>query len=49
MIETAKANGREPYNYLRRVLTNLPAAETADDIEAMLPFIPATTVQKIDQ
>ncbi|WP_274518449.1 transposase domain-containing protein [Congregibacter litoralis] len=38
MIETAKANGLEPYAYLRRVFTALPQAETVEEIEALLPW-----------
>ena len=38
LIETAKANGREPYEYLRKVFTELPAAESVEQIEALLPF-----------
>ena len=49
LIETAKANGREPYDYLRQVFTNLPAAATVDDIEVLLPFTPATTTQHSEQ
>ena len=37
LIETAKANGLEPYAYLRRVFTELPKADTVDAIEALLP------------
>ena len=37
LIETAKANGLEPYAYLRRVFTELPRAETVEAIEALLP------------
>ena len=37
LIETAKANGLEPYAYLRHVFTRLPAAQTVEDIEALLP------------
>jgi transposase len=37
LIETAKANGLEPYAYLRRVFTELPKAETVEAIEALLP------------
>ena len=36
--ETAKANGREPYAWLRHVLQRLPYAKTADDYEALLPW-----------
>ena len=38
LIETAKANGLEPYAYLRRVFTELPAAATAEHVEALLPW-----------
>ena len=37
LIETAKANGVEPYAYLRYLFTELPKAETVDAIEALLP------------
>ena len=37
IIETAKANGLEPYAYLRYLFAELPTAETVDDIEALLP------------
>jgi hypothetical protein len=37
LIETAKANGLEPYAYLRFLFTELPKAQTVDDIEALLP------------
>ncbi len=38
LIETAKANGLEPYAYLKTVFTELPNAGTVDDIEALLPI-----------
>jgi transposase len=37
LIETAKANGLEPYAYLRYVFTELPKADTVDAIEVLLP------------
>ena len=37
LIETAKANGLEPYAYLRHVFTELPKAQTVEAIEALLP------------
>ena len=37
LIETAKANSLDPYRYLRHVFTHLPAAETIDQFEALLP------------
>lgn len=38
VIETAKTNGHEPYAYLRRILRDLPAAKTVEDIDALLPW-----------
>jgi transposase len=37
LIETAKANGIEPYAYLRTMFTALPRATSVDEIEALLP------------
>lgn len=37
LIETAKANGIEPYQYLRDVFRKLPGAQTVEEIEALLP------------
>ena len=38
LIETVKANGLEPYHYLRHVFKELPKAESLEQIEALLPF-----------
>lgn len=38
LIETAKANGLEPYIYLKTIFTNLPQAESLEDIEELLPW-----------
>lgn len=38
LVETAKANGVDPYLWLLRVLTELPAAKTVDEIDALLPW-----------
>jgi len=38
LIETAKACGVEPYQYLRYIFCRLPLARTADDYEALLPW-----------
>ena len=38
MIETAKANGLDPYAWLRRVMRDLPTARTVEEIEALLPW-----------
>ena len=40
LIETAKANGIDPFVYLKTVFTELPKATTVEDIEALLP-VPA--------
>ena len=37
LIETAKANHLEPYQYLRHVFTELPKAGSIEAIEALLP------------
>lgn len=37
LIETAKANGIEPWAYLRHVFDALPRATSPDEIEALLP------------
>jgi transposase len=37
LIETAKANGLEPYAYLRVLFEKLPQATTVDEIESLLP------------
>lgn len=38
LIETAKANGQEPYAWLRHVLECLPQAKTVEALEALLPW-----------
>ena len=38
LIETAKANGLEPFTYLHHVLQHIGAASTVEDIEALLPW-----------
>jgi transposase len=38
LVQTAKANGLEPYAWLRRVIRELPAAKTVEDVEALLPW-----------
>jgi transposase len=37
LIETAKANGLEPWAYLQRIFTELPKAKTLEDVEELLP------------
>jgi transposase len=41
LIETAKANNLNPYEYLKRTFTKLPNIHSADDIENLLPWIAA--------
>jgi transposase len=38
LVQTAKANGLEPYTWLRRVLRDLPAAKSVDAVQALLPW-----------
>ena len=38
VVETAKANGVEPYTWLRGVLRDVPAAKTVEEVEALLPW-----------
>ena len=38
LIETAKANGLEPFAYLHHVLQHIGGANTVEDIEALLPW-----------
>ena len=37
LIETAKANGLEPYRYLKYLFEHLPKAMTSEEFEALLP------------
>ena len=50
LVETAKANGLEPYSYLRHIFENLPLAKADQDYKNLLPqyvdrkaFSPSTT------
>ncbi|MQT39109.1 IS66 family transposase [Pseudomonas helleri] len=38
LVETAKANGQEPYAWLRHALERLPMATSVEDYEALLPW-----------
>jgi transposase len=38
LIETAKLNKLNPYEYLRKVFTEIPSAQSLEDIEALLPW-----------
>lgn len=47
LIETAKANGIEPYAYLKQVFTELPKATTVEEIEALLPIRPVIDLEQV--
>jgi transposase len=38
LVETAKANGHDPWLYLEAIFEKLPAATSDDDIDALLPW-----------
>lgn len=38
LIQTAKANGLNPYEYLKQVFKELPCANSLEDIEKLLPW-----------
>ena len=38
LIETAKANNKEPYQYLKSIIDQLPTAQSVEDFEKLLPF-----------
>jgi len=38
LIETAKANGLEPYAYIKHVVGNIAAADTDETLDALLPW-----------
>jgi transposase len=44
LIETAKANGLEPFGYLRHIFEKLPLIENPDGYRSLLPWIVSRTV-----
>lgn len=38
LIETAKANNKEPYKYLKNLFESLPSAKTDENYEKLLPY-----------
>jgi len=38
LVESAKANGLEPSNYLRHILAHIATADTVEKLEALLPW-----------
>jgi transposase len=48
LIETAKANGLEPYRYLRHLFARVPHATTTEDYRALLPqYLSATETARL--
>jgi transposase len=48
LVETAKAAGLDPFDYLKRVFTLLPRATTLADVEALLPWnVTRTATQSV--
>ena len=48
LVETAKANGLKPYEYLRYLLEKLPYAETTEDYKKLLPQYIDPALLKLD-
>jgi transposase len=44
LIETARANGIEPYTYMVEVLTKLPTSTTDDELDRLLPWNQGETI-----
>lgn len=38
LVESAKANGKDPYKYLKEIFEKLPSAKTDEDYEKLLPY-----------
>ena len=38
LIESAKANGLEPFDYLSHIFKELPYADTVEKLEELLPW-----------
>jgi len=47
LIETAKANGLEPYSYLNYIFERLPHCQNESDYEKLLPMFVDRTKIKI--
>jgi len=44
LIETARANGIEPYTYMVEALTKLPSSTTDDELDRLLPWNQGETI-----
>ncbi len=51
LIKTTKANGQEPYAWLRHILERLSTANSIEDYEVLLPWncSPASTSASLQQ
>jgi hypothetical protein len=49
LVQTAKANGAEPYEWLCQVLRDLPTATTVEQVEALLPWHFGTAVAGLQE
>lgn len=38
LVETAKANGLEPYDYINRLLTDMPRRQSEEDLSDLMPW-----------
>lgn len=38
LVQTAKANGMDPYQYLRHVFERMPYLQTSKEVESLLPW-----------
>ena len=47
LIEMVKANGLEPFAYLKKMFTALPKATCVEDFEALLPFKPGDRLEQV--
>ena len=45
LVNTAKANGLDPYRYLYYLFENLPYAKTTGDVRRLMPWLMAGTLQ----
>lgn len=49
LIESAKANGLNPFDYLKEIFEKLPHCQTVEDFEALLPFKIQPTLEHLPE
>jgi transposase len=49
IIETANANGLTPFDYLNRLLTELPKRKLTDDLTDLLPWQSLTSSKQTEK